>query len=105
MARKRRSAQNRRSLYEDVTNQIITELEAGRLPWVQPWGAADVKAPLALPCNASTGRRCSGIIILILWGAVVQKGYPGQGWLTWRQEQALGGNVRGDYPEFCALAW
>lgn len=94
MARKRRSARSRSSLYDDITNQIIAELEAGRLPWVQPWGAADVKAPLALPCNATTGRRYSGINILILWGAVVQKGHPGQGWLTYRQAQALGGNVR-----------
>lgn len=32
--------------------------------------------------------------ILILWGAVVQHGYPGQGWLTFRQAQSLGGSVR-----------
>lgn len=28
----------RASLYEDVTRRIIAELEAGRFPWVQPWG-------------------------------------------------------------------
>ena len=30
----------RSSLYDDVTNRIIAELEAGRFPWVQPWGKA-----------------------------------------------------------------
>lgn len=94
MAKTRKAAAHRRDLYDDITNKIISELEEGRLPWVQPWGAADVSAPLALPCNAGTGRRYSGINILILWGAVVQKGYPGQGWFTYRQAQTLGGNVR-----------
>ncbi|HEV7286158.1 MAG TPA: zincin-like metallopeptidase domain-containing protein, partial [Kaistia sp.] len=63
-------------------------------PWVQPWGKAAARAPLGLPNNASTGRAYSGINILILWGAVVQHGFPGQGWLTYRQAAALGGNVR-----------
>lgn len=94
MVKTRKATAQRRDLYDDITNKIISELEEGRLPWVQPWGAADVSASLALPCNAGTGRRYSGINILILWGAVVQKGYPGQGWLTYRQAQALGGNVR-----------
>jgi antirestriction protein ArdC len=61
---------------------------------VQPWGKAAARAPLGLPNNASTGRAYSGINILILWGAVVQHGFPGQGWLTYRQAAALGGNVR-----------
>jgi antirestriction protein ArdC len=32
--------------------------------------------------------------VLILWGAVVERGYAGQSWLTFRQALALGGNVR-----------
>ena len=51
-------------------------------------------APLAMPRNASTGRCYSGINVLILWGAVVQHGFSGQDWLTFRQALALGGNVR-----------
>ena len=94
MAGKSKRKTVRTSLYDDITNKIIGELEAGRLPWVQPWGAADVNAPLAMPRNASSGRGYSGINILILWGAVVEKGFPGQGWLTYRQAQAIGGNVR-----------
>ena len=84
----------RSSIYDDITTRIIAELEAGRLPWVQPWGTASAKAPLALPRNAATSRQYSGINILILWGAVVQQGYPSQAWLTFRQALALGGNVR-----------
>jgi antirestriction protein ArdC len=89
-----RPDQDRVSLYEEITNKIITELEAGRLPWVQPWGSNRVSAPLAVPKNAGTGRSYSGINVLILWGAVVQHGFATQSWLTFRQALGLGGNVR-----------
>lgn len=90
----RQAAHDRASLYDDITDKIIGELEAGRLPWVQPWGTAAAKAPLAMPRNASTGRAYSGINVLILWGAVIEQGYPGQSWLTFRQALSLGANVR-----------
>ena len=89
-----RAGSGRASLYDDITDKIIAELEAGRFPWVQPWGSASVKAPLAMPRNAATGRHYSGINVLILWGAVIQHGFPGQSWLTFRQALSLGGNVR-----------
>jgi antirestriction protein ArdC len=47
-----------------------------------------------MPRNAATGRHYSGINVLILWGAVIEHGFPGQSWLTFRQALALGGNVR-----------
>lgn len=84
--------QERGSLYQEVTDRIIAELEQGRVPWVQPWGR--VRAAPGLPRNAATGRRYSGINILILWGAVIGKGFPSQHWLTFRQALDLGGNVR-----------
>ena len=95
MSRRRsRSRADRTNLYDDITTKIIAELEAGRLPWVQPWGTAAAKAPLAMPNNAATGRTYSGINILLLWGAVVERGYCGQSWLTFRQALSLGGHVR-----------
>jgi antirestriction protein ArdC len=84
----------RASLYDEITTGIISELEAGRLPWVQPWGTSAAKAPLAMPRNAATGRQYSGINVLILWGTVIERGYPAQSWLTFRQALGLGGNVR-----------
>lgn len=88
------AAPTRASLYDDITNKIIGELEDGRLPWVQPWGTAAAKAPLAMPKNAATERQYSGINILILWGSVIEQGFSGQSWLTFRQALALGGSVR-----------
>ncbi len=97
-ARGRSAAPARASLYDAVTAQIIGELEAGRVPWVQPWGGAGAggaaAAGVALPRNALTGRHYSGVNVLILWGAVIAQGYPSQGWLTFRQACAAGGCVR-----------
>ncbi|PTW63171.1 antirestriction protein ArdC [Breoghania corrubedonensis] len=85
---------DRTNLYSEITDKIITELEAGRVPWVQPWGTATAKAALGLPKNASTDRQYSGINVLLLWGAVIERGFSGQSWLTFRQALSLGGNVR-----------
>ena len=89
-----RPGQDRASLYQEITDKIVAELEAGRLPWMQPWGTSAVQAPMSMPKNAATQRRYSGINVLILWGAVVQHGFPGQSWLTFRQALGMGGNVR-----------
>jgi antirestriction protein ArdC len=88
------SGGDRASFYDDITSKIIAELEAGRFPWVQPWGTPSAMAQLAMPKNASTGRTYSGINILILWGETIEKAFVGQSWLTFRQALALGGHVR-----------
>jgi antirestriction protein ArdC len=95
------------SLYDEVTARIIAELEAGRVPWVQPWGTIGAPdcpgapghcggqgvAP-GLPRNALTARAYSGVNVLILWGAVIEHGHPSQSWLTFKQALAAGGCVR-----------
>jgi antirestriction protein ArdC len=87
-----RGSEPRASLYEEVTAKIIAQLEAGVFPWVQPWSAS--AAGIGLPRNAVSGRCCSGINVLILWGAVIEGGYASQDWLTFRQALAAGGSVR-----------
>lgn len=92
-----RAEASRANLYDEVTARIIGELEAGRFPWVQPWGQPDADGGTigpGLPRNALTARRYSGINVLILWGAVIEHGYPSQGWLTFKQALEAGGAVR-----------
>jgi antirestriction protein ArdC len=86
--------ESRAALYDEITGKIIAELEAGRVPWAQPWGTAAAKAPLAMPKNASTSHQYSGVNVLILWGGVIEHGFTGQSWLTFRQALSLGGHVR-----------
>lgn len=90
------TAPARINLYDEVTARIVAELEAGRVPWVQPWSAGASGQGLApgLPRNALTARAYSGVNVLILWGAVIEHGYPSQGWLTFRQALEAGGCVR-----------
>lgn len=94
MRENRRRRAGRRDLYREVTDKIVAELEAGRVPWAQPWSAGVVTAPLGLPENGATGRRYAGINILLLWGAAIEHGRTTQIWLTFRQALALGGSVR-----------
>lgn len=86
------SARPRAKLYEEITTRIIAELEAGRVPWVQPWTSA--RAGPGIPHNAATGRSYSGINILTLWVSVTRHGFSSHGFLTFRQAAALGGSVR-----------
>ncbi|EQB31357.1 ArdC family protein [Sphingobium ummariense] len=91
-ARTTRTADERTNLYEQITNRIIAELEAGRVPWVQPWGSS--KASIGMPYNAVSNRRYSGINVLTLWDAIVSRGFASHAFLTFRQALALGGHVR-----------
>jgi antirestriction protein ArdC len=87
-----KSFSDRTSLYQEITDKIIAELEQGRVPWVQPWGG--VSAPLGLPRNAATSRPYTGINVLILWIACIERGFNGQSWLTFRQALKIGAHVR-----------
>lgn len=81
-------------LYQSVTDTVIDQLEAGTVPWVQPWGRPEVSTPLGMPVNGDTKRHYSGINILLLWGAAIDTRRTTQTWLTYRQAQKLGGQVR-----------
>ncbi len=82
-----------RDIYAEVTAKIISQLEEGRFPWVQPWDGSAAGGP-GLPRNALTGRRYSGVNVLLLWGAAIEGAYPSQHWLTFKQALEAGGNVR-----------
>lgn len=70
-------------LHDEVTRRIVSQLENGTPPWVKPWA-------VALPYNAATQHRYSGINVLLLWDAP----YERPAWLTILQAMALGGHVR-----------
>jgi antirestriction protein ArdC len=85
---------NQPSLYSQVTDKIVVELEQGIVPWVQPWGSGEGSVGLGLPRNARSTKAYSGINILLLWSAIMQGGYASQQWLTFKQALELGGCVR-----------
>ena len=102
-ARSRRSARSSASrppqpdIYQTVTDRIVAELETGTVPWVRPWDPSKtcaVAGSIDLPVNPTTGNAYSGINILLLWLAAAENGWPTQRWMTYRQAQAVGAQVR-----------
>jgi antirestriction protein ArdC len=80
----------RRDLYADVTARILAELERGAAPWVKPWSATPGQN---IPQNAVTNRPYSGCNVILLWLAK-GRGWPTPRFLTFKQAQEAGGNVR-----------
>ena len=81
--------QQRGDVNAEITNKIISQIEAGILPWVQPWAGG-----LSLPRNASTQKAYSGVNVLLLWDALFCGTYATNKWLTFKQALAMGGAVR-----------
>lgn len=72
------------NIYEKVTSIIIEKLEAGTVPWRQPW------TDLGPPMNLLTRRHYSGINYLMLSCLPYEQPY----YLTYNQVKCTGGKVR-----------
>lgn len=79
------------SLQQTITDQIIAQMAAGTPPWQQPWTGGATGAALPLRHNGEPYR---GINVLVLWAAAMRMGYASERWMTFKQAQALGGQVR-----------
>lgn len=82
--------------YHVVTTKIIEALEQGVVPWRKPWRGAD-----ALPCNVLTSRPYRGINLLLLSLAP----YSDNRWLTLKQANSLGGQIRQGESSTVAIFW
>lgn len=82
-------ASSRPSPAKTITAAIVERLEAGTRPWVQPWTGASVSRPLR-----ACGTPYQGINVLWLWMAAEAAGHASPFWMTYRQSQLLGGQVR-----------
>ncbi|MHC2543372.1 antirestriction protein ArdC [Sinorhizobium meliloti] len=77
--------------YQRITDTIIEQLEAGTKPWFRPWRG---NSRGSLVPRRATGEASRGINVLMLWLASELAGYEGNTWMTYRQAQDLGGQVR-----------
>ncbi len=80
-------------IYQRVTDQIVSELEKGTRPWLKPWNAEHAAGRITRPLRAN-GIPYRGINVLMLWAAATECGYAAPLWLTYKQAQELGGQVR-----------
>jgi len=91
----------RPDVYQIVTDQVIDLLEQGKIPWQKPWrgGAA------GMPKNAISKKPYRGVNVFLL--AMIQefKGYDSPYWLTYKQAQELGGNVKKGEKSTLVIFW
>lgn len=84
----------RADLYARVTDRIVDDLARGVRPWAKPWASAGAGgARITLPLR-SCGTPYRGVNVLLLWGAAIERGYTAPMWMTYRQAQELGAQVR-----------
>jgi antirestriction protein ArdC len=79
--------------YARITTRIVADLESGVRPWCKPWGGDQLGARITRPRRAN-GKPYSGINTFFLWLEAVEKGHRSPTWMTYRQAQELGGQVR-----------
>ena len=84
------SAFPKRDFRQEVTDQIIEMLEKGTAPWQTPWEPG----ALQLPHNPTTNRAYRGGNALHLMAVSARKGFDDSRWLTYRQAQENGWQVR-----------
>jgi antirestriction protein ArdC len=85
----RKSGTVKTDIATEITQKILARLEAGTKPWVQPWTGHAISRPLR---HCGTAYR--GINTLLLWMTAEERGYTSPTWMTYRQAEILGGQVR-----------
>jgi antirestriction protein ArdC len=78
----------KRDLYQEVTDQMIALLEGGTVPWRQTWTAG------GLHLSLSTRKAYRGVNAFVLPMIAAANGWDSRWWGTYRQIQAMGGQVR-----------
>ena len=77
------------SVYQEITDSIISELEKGAAPWVKPW-----KTDNTADKNVISQKPYQGINRLILGLSSAVRGFNVPVWASYKQWEGLGGQVR-----------
>ncbi|TIU59303.1 MAG: DUF1738 domain-containing protein, partial [Mesorhizobium sp.] len=83
--------QSIKDTYQRITDTIVEQLEAGTKPWIRPWRGSVRHSRIP---RRATGEAYRGINVLMLWVSGQMFGYEENTWMTYRQAQDLGGQVR-----------
>lgn len=83
----------REDVYSRVTARIVADLEQGARPWLKPWSVTHTAGRITRPLRAN-GQPYRGMNVLLLWGEAVANGYAAPIWMTYKQAQELGAQVR-----------
>jgi antirestriction protein ArdC len=80
-------------VYTRVTNKILADLEQGVRPWVKPWNGDHAAGRIVRPLRGN-GKPYRGVNVLLLWGSALEQGFSCPVWMTYKQSQELGAQVR-----------
>ena len=72
------------TIYQMITDRILTMLEEGTVPWRKPWNAGGA------PGNLVSGKPYRGVNVFLLGTAP----YASPWWLSFKQAKTLGGSVK-----------
>lgn len=86
------SSQPARDLHAEITQRLITAIEANPGEPQMPWRRTS--RPLWMPENALTKSAYNGINIINLWVAAEMRGFSSPIYATYKQWQELGAQVR-----------
>ena len=84
-------------IYQMVTEQLVGMLEKGTIPWRKPWVGGEAR----FPRNMRSGRAYRGINQLILGSSPYGSAY----WLSYKQAQEKGGQVRKGEKSYPVIFW
>ena len=87
----RRNSAPRRDVNQEVTDRIIEAMEAGTLPWRPQYCVTEGDQ---LPTNQLTGKAYRGVNVMLLWIAAGMGDFNGNRWMTYKQAEGLGAQVR-----------
>ncbi|MBP7339535.1 zincin-like metallopeptidase domain-containing protein [Niveispirillum sp.] len=87
------SINGKADIYTRITNRIIADLEQGVRPWFKPWNAEHAAGRITKPLRHN-GTPYKGINTIMLWGDAMAKGFTCPIWMTYKQAQEIGGQVR-----------
>lgn len=84
------------NVFETVTEQILSHLDKGIIPWRKPW-----TSKIRLPLNLVTGKKYRGINIWLL----LASSYASPYWLTFNQAKTLGGTIKKGEKSSIVVFW
>jgi antirestriction protein ArdC len=77
------------TIYAEITQSIIEQLEQGAAPWIKPW-----KADSSADKNLVSQKPYQGINRLLLGMSSMIRGYSVPVWASYKQWEAIGANVK-----------
>jgi antirestriction protein ArdC len=89
-------------LYQEVTNQILSMLDAGVVPWRSPILGRNSAGH---PKNLESTKPYRGVNVFLLAFTAYAKGYGSSYWLTFNQARTRGGSVKKGEKSSMVVFW